>query len=492
MFPCYFFKIHVDYNYCFTEKVKSAHVGEFSMVFSSLVFLFVFLPVSLLAYRLVGKKYKNLCLFLFSILFYAWGEPKYIFLMMGEILFDFAAGRLLARQTDRKKQKIILAVSICFVLGLLCFFKYAALLCGTVNALFPVELPVVSVALPIGISFYTFESVSYLVDIYRGEAPAQTSLLNFGTYLSLFPHLIAGPIVKYSDIEPQLAERAVTREDLAYGCRRFCVGLFKKVLLADQLAQIISRLQYYDERTVLGAWIGALAFTFQIYFDFSGYSDMAIGLGRLFGFRLPENFNLPYLSGSASEFWRRWHMTLGGWFRRYLYFPLGGNRCSKLKNVRNLAIVWTLTGLWHGASWNFAFWGAYWGFLIICEKLFLGRLLDRIPRFFRWLYAFLAAVVGWVFFSNTDLLQAFTALSAMFGFAPAAGRVSLYTAVTGGALLLVSALGSSPLPAAAAEKLRGSGRAGKIVWDAGFAALFLVTLSFLVRNSYSPFLYFRF
>ena len=461
------------------------------MVFSSLIFLFVFLPFALVFYYLVPARYKNLSLLLSSI-FYAWGEPVYILLMLSEICLDFAAGRVLVRQREKKRQKLVLIVSVCVILTLLCYFKYASLFLQTAGALTGIAVPAVGISLPIGISFYTFESISYLVDLYREEAPPQTSVVDFGTYLSLFPHLIAGPIVKYSDIAPQLKDRPVSAENLAYGCRRLCLGLFKKVLLADQLALVVSRLQYYGERSVLGVWIGALAFTFQIYFDFSGYSDMAIGLGRMFGFSLPENFDLPYVSQSASEFWRRWHMTLGGWFRRYLYYPLGGNRCSKLKNVRNLAIVWILTGLWHGASWNFAFWGAYWGFLIICEKLFLQKLLDRLPAWARWLYAFLAAVIGWVFFSNSDILKAFRLIAAMFGFAPANDALSVYTLVTSGFLLAVSAVGSSLLPAKLSQKLRGAGRGGKIAWNVGYAALFFLTLSFLVRNSYSPFLYFRF
>lgn len=462
------------------------------MVFSSLIFIFLFLPLSLIVYYLIDNKYRNISLFLFSLAFYAWGEPKYIFLMLAEIVLDFIAGKIITHQKNLIKKKITLILSMILVLALLCFFKYYNLFSHTISFIIPISFPVINVALPIGISFYTFESISYLVDIYRDEAPAQSNILNFGTYLSLFPHLIAGPIVKYSDIEPQLGNRIVNKENLAYGCQRFCVGLFKKVLLADQLAQIVSKIQYYNELSVLGAWIEALAFTFQIYYDFSGYSDMAIGLGKMFGFRLPENFNFPYVSQSASEFWRRWHMTLGGWFRRYLYFPLGGNRCSKIKNVRNLAIVWTLTGLWHGASWNFAFWGAYWGFLIICEKLFLKKLLDRLPRCFCWLYSFLAAVIGWVFFNHSDLLQALQMIAVMFGSAPLADKLSVYVIATSGILLLISAFGASPLPAKLAEKIRGAGWIGSILWNAGFAALFLISISFLVRNSYSPFLYFRF
>lgn len=462
------------------------------MVFSSLIFIFVFLPVSLLLYYLVPYRFKNSVLLVLSMCFYAWGEPKYIILMLAEIIFDFTAGRAIVRCKNPTLKKAVLSAAILLVLLLLGYFKYAGLLFTTVSSFTGLRFSLPEIALPIGISFYTFESISYLVDLYRGEAEEQSSLIDFGTYLSLFPHLIAGPIVKYSEIAQQLKNRVVSFENLTYGCKRFCTGLFKKVLIADQLAFVVSRIQYYNELSVLGVWIEAIAFTFQIYFDFSGYSDMAIGLGRMFGFYLPENFNLPYLSKSAAEFWRRWHMTLGGWFRQYLYYPLGGNRCSRLKNIRNLAIVWTLTGLWHGASWNFAFWGAYWGVLIICEKLFLNRILEKIPPFFRWLYAFLAAVIGWVFFNNSDLGKAFQLIAAMFGHAPFTDRLSIYTALTSGLLIIIAAIGSSGLPGKISKKVTDKGLLGKLAWNLAYALLFVVTITFLVRNSYSPFLYFRF
>jgi alginate O-acetyltransferase complex protein AlgI len=462
------------------------------MVFSSLFFLFVFLPVVLAAYYLVPKRFRNACLFVFSLVFYAWGEPVYILLMLFFILFGFAAGRALEAAKTRRAKKAALAGSVCVDLGLLAFFKYAGLFADTVGRLTGRSVPLPQAALPIGISFYTFESISYVVDLYRGDAPAQKNLVDFGTYLSLFPHLIAGPIIRYRDFAPQLRNRKESLENFAEGCRRFSLGLFKKVLLADQLAQLADRVRYFGAPSALSAWLGALAFTFQIYFDFSGYSDMAIGLGLMFGFTLPENFNLPYLSQNASKFWRRWHMTLGGWFREYLYIPLGGNRCSVLKNVRNLAVVWVLTGLWHGASWNFAFWGGYWGLLIICEKLFFQKWLDRIPAFFRWLYAFLAAAVGWVFFSNTDLSAAFRTVGAMFGFAPGTDRLGLYSLATFGPVLVIAALGCSPLPAKLSRKLREGGRVGRIVWCAGFVGCFVAAVAFAAAGSYSPFLYFRF
>lgn len=463
------------------------------MIFSSLFFLFAFLPVVLVAYYLVPRRFKNLCLFVFSMVFYAWGEPVYVLLMLFTAAFDYAVGLLIAKYSERPgRKKLVLIFSICVNLGLLCFFKYAGLLVGTLNSLTGLSVPAPEVALPIGISFYTFESLSYSIDIYRGDAPPQRNLIDFGAYISFFPHLVAGPIIRYRDMEAQLHNRRETLEGFTSGSRRFMVGLFKKVLIANNLALLADKVQYLGNPTALSAWLGALAFTFQIYFDFSGYSDMAIGLGHMFGFTLPENFNYPYLSRSASEFWRRWHMTLGGWFRDYLYIPLGGNRCSVLKNVRNLAIVWVLTGLWHGASWNFAFWGAYWGALIICEKLFLNRVLEKIPKFFSWLYAFLAAVIGWVFFSYTDFSKACGMVAAMFGFSGGADKLGVYSLWTCAPILAIAAFCSFPAAGRLAEKLRRSGTAGRVVWCAGFACLFVVSLTFLAGNSYNPFLYFRF
>lgn len=462
------------------------------MIFSSLFFVFVFLPVVLAVYFLVPRRFKNLCLFLFSLLFYAWGEPVYVFLMLFTTGFDYIMGHFIEKYRGTATSRVLLIFSICVNLALLGFFKYSSLLVQTVNSLSGLALPVPEVALPIGISFYTFESLSYNIDIYRGEAPAQRSIIDFGTYIAFFPHLVAGPIVRYEYLADQLRNRQESLEKFTAGGKRFLVGLFKKVLLANNLAILADKVQYMGDPSTLSAWLGALAFTFQIYFDFSGYSDMAIGLAGMFGFHIPENFNYPYISHSVSEFWRRWHITLGSWFREYVYIPLGGNRCSRLKNVRNLAVVWVLTGIWHGASWNFAFWGAYYGILIICEKLFLQKWLDRIPRFFQWLYSFLAAVVGWVFFSYLDIQKAFGVVRAMFGFAPGADNLGVYSLITNAPLLIVAALCSSKLVKTLADKLRESGTAGKIIWSAGFACLLFLSLSFLVGNAYNPFLYFRF
>ncbi len=463
------------------------------MIFSSLFFVFVFLPVVLAAYYLVPRKYKNLCLFLFSLVFYAWGEPVSVFLMLFTTLFDYIAGIMIEKyRNNKRKARIILIVSICVNLGLLGYFKYSGLLLNTFNFLTGFSVSVPQVVLPIGISFYTFESLSYTIDVYRGEAPIQSNIIDFGTYISFFPHLVAGPIVKYEFLADQLHNRQETLDKFTAGSTRFLVGMFKKVLIANTLAQLADKVQYMGNPSTLSAWLGALAFTFQIYFDFSGYSDMAIGLGNMFGFTLPENFNYPYISRNVSEFWRRWHITLGSWFREYVYIPLGGNRCSVLKNVRNLAIVWVLTGIWHGASWNFALWGAYYGILIISEKLFLQKLLDKIPKFFQWLYSFVIVVVGWVFFSYLDIQKALGMVGAMFGIASGADKLGIYSLITYLPVFILAAFCSTPLVWKLAEKLRNSGKPGQVIWCVGFSALFVISLSFLVDNSYNPFLYFRF
>ncbi|SCI30167.1 D-alanyl-lipoteichoic acid biosynthesis protein DltB [uncultured Ruminococcus sp.] len=465
------------------------------MIFSSLFFIFIFLPLVLAAYYLVPRKFKNLCLVLFSLVFYAWGEPIYVLLMIFTILVDYACGLCVARFIDRRgKAKLFITINIVINLALLGFFKYAGMLVGTFDAVTGLGLSIPEVALPIGISFYTFESMSYAIDVYRREAPAMRNIIDFAAYLSFFPHLVAGPIVRYEALQAQVLNRRETLEKFTEGTKRFLTGLFKKVLIADNLAILAERVQYLGTPSTLTAWMGILAFTFQIYFDFSGYSDMAIGLGKMFGFELPENFDHPYVSQSVSEFWRRWHMTLGGWFREYVYIPLGGNRKGRLCTVRNLAIVWVLTGMWHGASWNFAFWGAYYAVLIILEKLFLQKkVLDKIPAFFRWLYSFLAAAIGWLFFSYTDIGQAFSVLASMFGFAPeGATSLGLYALLTYGLLMLIAALCSGPLARNLFEKLRNAGTAGKVAWALGVAGLFIITLSFLVNSSYSPFLYAKF
>ena len=334
--------------------------------------------------------------------------------------------------------------------------------------------------------------MSYTIDIYRGKAPYQKNIIDFGAYISFFPHLVAGPIVRYEDLAFQIKNRKESFALFTQGAQRFLIGLFKKVIIANNVAPLADKVQHMGNPSTLSAWLGILAFTFQIYFDFSGYSDMAIGLGRMFGFVIPENFNYPYISRSVAEFWRRWHITLSNWFKEYLYFPLGGSRKGTFCTVRNLAIVWVLTGIWHGASWNFAIWGAYFGVLIILEKFFLQKWLDKLPKFFSWLYSFLAVVIGWVFFSYTDISMAFKVLGAMFGFAPGADNLGLYSLLTFAPILIIAAVCSAPVVNQLSERLRTGHTAGKVVWVVCFASLLVVSLTFLVDNSYNPFLYFRF
>lgn len=464
------------------------------MIFSSLLFLFIFLPLVLVAYYIVPSKFRNLCLLIVGLIFYAWGEPVYILLMLFTILVDYFSALLINRLMEQSpyKAKAVLICNILINLTLLGYFKYAGFLVETLNGLTGLAFSVPHAVLPIGISFYTFESISYSVDVYRKEAPVMKNPIDFGAYITFFPHLVAGPIVRYKDLSAQILQRNESFPMFAKGCERFLYGLFKKVLLANNLAVLSDKIQFLGASSVLTAWLGALAFTFQIYFDFSGYSDMAIGLAKMFGFEFPENFNYPYVARSASEFWRRWHITLGTWFREYVYIPLGGNRVSTIKLVRNLAIVWVLTGIWHGASWNFALWGAYYAVLIILEKLFLGRILEKIPVFIQWLYGFLVAVFGWVLFAYTDISRAFSALKAMIGFAPLWDSLGLYSLYTFAPLLLLGALCSAPIFHVFTDKLRMGSFVGRAIWAVFMAAGLLLTVGALVDNSYNPFLYTRF
>ena len=352
------------------------------MVFSSIVFLFRFLPLFFLLYYLVPERMKNLILFLGSLIFYAWGEPVYVLLMLFSTVVDYVHGRLLERLRGKRGAKLVLLSSVVINLGVLCFFKYADFLIGSVNAVLGTKVPLLSLGLPIGISFYTFQTMSYTIDVYRGQARVQRNLLDFGVYVAMFPQLIAGPIVKYRDVEKSMHHRSITLPDVSEGLKRFCMGLGKKVLLANNIGELWAFVSAMDLRRIsmLTAWLGIVAFGFQIYFDFSGYSDMAIGLGRMLGFRFPENFNYPYISASVTEFWRRWHISLGSWFREYVYFPLGGSRRGLPKQLLNILVVWMLTGIWHGAGWNFLLWGLWFAFALMLEKLFLGRLLAWLRK----------------------------------------------------------------------------------------------------------------
>ena len=458
------------------------------MVFSSLLFLFIFLPAVLTLYYLSPRKCRNLILFIMSLVFYAWGEPVYIVIMLVSTLTDYGFG-LLLDQPNRTafKRKGIVACSIFVNLMLLSYFKYADFLIENVNMLFGTTIPLTDLPLPIGISFYTFQSMSYIIDVYRGSAKAQKNWLDFGTYIALFPQLVAGPIVKYSTIADQLKQRSENRHMFAEGVRRFTIGLAKKVLLANNIGLLWDTISNANPETmpVLTAWLGIIAFAFQIYFDFSGYSDMAIGLGLMFGFRFNENFNKPYMAQSITDFWRRWHISLGSWFREYVYIPLGGNRRGLAIQMRNILIVWLLTGFWHGASWNFIAWGLYFGVLLIFEKWWGLALLQRAPRWVRHMYAIVLILVGWVLFAFEDPSTIVRYLGAMAGFHGQSlwNNETGYYFYTNAVLLIVLVIASLP------TKKWSHLSVAHLVW---YGFLYLLSVAYLVDATFNPFLYFRF
>ena len=467
------------------------------MVFSSLSFLTLFLPLTILLYFAVPRRFRNLLLFLASLIFYAWGEPVYIVLMLFSSVVDYSHGLLMEKFDGRPGvRRALLISSVAINLSLLGFFKYAGLVVSTLNAALSLSIPVPSVALPVGISFYTFQTMSYSIDVYRRNCPAQRDPIAFGCYVTMFPQLIAGPIVRYVDVMREINGRRETFEGFYLGIRRFLVGLAKKLILANGVGMLWDSVsaQPAASLSALSAWLGVLAYAFQIYFDFSGYSDMAIGMGRMFGFQFPENFRYPYVSRSVSDFWRRWHITLSTWFREYLYIPLGGNRVCVPRNIFNLAVVWMATGLWHGASWNFLLWGAYFGAVLIAEKFLYGKALSRAPGFVGWAYTALVVLVGWVFFALDDLGRGAAYLGAMFG--GGAGAVDAYALralLNYGAVLLLCAAASTPLVSGALERLRERRpRAHSALTYALVIAGFALCLIYVVDAGYNPFLYFRF
>ena len=470
------------------------------MVFSSLIFLFAYLAITLVLYYAVPFKARNAVLFVVSLIFYGWGEPKYIVVMLFSILvayiFGFFVGKY--RESAPKKARAYLIVSIILNLSALLFFKYAnffienlALIPG-LGGLKPIE----GLKLPVGISFYTFQIMSYTIDVYRGDARVQRRIVPFGAYVTLFPQLIAGPIVRYSDVDEQLTNRRETVDKFASGVQRFCAGLAKKVLLADTVYVLLGH--YHDafafEQTVLGAWLIVILYTFQIYFDFSGYSDMAIGLGRMLGFEFLENFNYPYISKSITEFWRRWHISLSTWFREYVYIPLGGNRRGKLRQYRNIAVVWLLTGFWHGASWNFLLWGAYFCVLLIVEKLFLYKWLQKAPAVLAHLYTMFFVCISWLIFYFTDLGEGLTCLKAMFGVGVSsfATPTVVYDLLRYLPLLLICVLAATPLPKRLFDALKNRFVTMRYAQVLLIAGAFLVITAYLVDSTFSPFLYYRF
>ena len=461
------------------------------MLFSGIPFLFYFLPVVLILYFFVPDRGKNALLLIASLLFYAWGEPKNVLLMLVTIAVFYGCGLGVGKCRSRGFQKLWLIVSIVFGVGLLALFKYADFFIANVHALTGLGIPLLKLALPVGISFYTFQCVSYTVDVYRGRAQAQESLIDFGAYVALFPQLIAGPIVRYVDVERELKSRSTTWEDAAYGLRRFLVGLGKKVVLANSLGQFVEAFRDSGEQSVLFYWLYAIAFTFQIYFDFSGYSDMAIGLGRVFGFHFPENFNYPYLSASVAEFWRRWHMTLGGWFRDYVYIPLGGNRVSRSRWVFNILLVWMLTGLWHGAAWNFALWGLLYAAALLAEKWVPA--LRKLPKALRHGYVLLIVVLGFVLFNGTDMAQVGADFGGLFGLRglPLVTGETLYFLRSYGVLFVIAILGATPLVKKVCERFSGN-HVLAVLEPLALVGLLLVCTAYLVDGSFNPFLYFRF
>ena len=465
------------------------------MLFSSIPFLYYFLPMVLGVYFVCPRRFRNGVLLAASLVFYAWGEPKFVWFMLLSIAQGYGFGLLAERwKNDPKRKNLPLAASLCISLGLLGWCKYAGFFAQNLRQLTGWDIPVIRVALPIGISFYTFQIISYVVDVWRGTVPAQKNLMDLAAYIAMFPQLIAGPIVRYADVREQLNTRRTTGQDLAAGLSRFVAGLSKKVLLANTLYALVTQFKAAGQRTVLFCWLYALAYVLHLYFDFSGYSDMAIGLGRIFGFHFPENFQYPYISRSVTEFWRRWHISLGAWFRDYVYIPLGGNRVPRARWVLNLAVVWALTGLWHGAAWNFVAWGLLFAVLLLAEKLWLGKWLHRHPALGHF-YVLAAVLASFVLFDADSVAGALGVLAGMAGLAglPAADALSLYCLRSYAVLLLLAAVGSTPWPQKLWQRL-----AGRAPWlcavlgPVGLAVLLVLDTAFLVDGSFNPFLYFRF
>lgn len=463
------------------------------MLFTSISFLYYFLPIVIILYFIVPKKFKNFILFLSSIFFYFCGEPIYTFLMIGEIFIAYVGARYL----EKHRKKSILVSLLAIHIGALGLFKYSDFTINNINQIFGSKIPLLKLALPIGISFYTFQIISYVVDVYRGKVKAQKSFLKLATYVSLFPQLIAGPIVRYETIEKELDNRTSNFENFAYGVRRFVIGLGKKVLIANMLGELCDAFSTTNEKSVLFYWIFAISYSLQIYFDFSAYSDMAIGLGRMFGFHFLENFNYPYISKSITEFWRRWHMSLSSWFRDYVYIPLGGNRKETIILVRNIFIVWALTGIWHGANWTFVIWGLMYGIMLIIEKLLLTKHLEKMPSILQRIYVLFTVMISFIIFNANSIGEAWNNIIGLFG----ANGESLINASTVYYLksylvvLVIAIIGSTPLLKNIIEKLKTKTNANKIInllEPIAMASILIIVTAYLVDNSYNPFLYFRF
>ena len=465
------------------------------MLFTSISFLYYFLPALIIIYFITPKKYKNIILLIASLLFYFYGEPKYVFLMIVEIVIAYTGAILIDKYKSQSKN--ILIITLFIHVFLLIIFKYTDFIIQTINDISNANIKLLNIALPIGISFYTFQIISYVIDVYNGKVKVQKNIINLATYVSLFPQLVAGPIVRYQTVEKELDDRVHSFNNFAYGIRRFSIGLAKKVLIANALGELCTKAFVLNETTVIFYWIFGISYMLQLYFDFSAYSDMAIGLGRIFGFNFPENFNYPYISKSITEFWRRWHISLGTWFKDYVYIPLGGNRDGKYKQIRNILIVWLLTGIWHGANWTFLIWGLLFGIILIIEKIFLNKFMEKLPSFIKRIYVLFIVMILFIIFNAENMSVALTNIKGLFGMN---GEVfindyTLHYLKSYLPLLIIAFLGATPFIKTLIDKLRKNKYVNNIInilEPILIVIILVVVTSYLIDNSYNPFLYFRF
>lgn len=465
------------------------------MLFTSISFLYYFLPALIIIYFITPKKYKNIILLIASLLFYFYGEPKYVFLMIAEIVIAYTGAILIDKYKNQSKN--ILIITLFIHVFLLIIFKYTDFIIQSINDISNANIKLLNIALPIGISFYTFQIISYVIDVYNGKVKVQKNIINLATYVSLFPQLVAGPIVRYQTVEKELDDRVHSFNNFAYGIRRFSIGLAKKVLIANALGELCTKAFVLNETTVIFYWIFGISYMLQLYFDFSAYSDMAIGLGRIFGFNFPENFNYPYISKSITEFWRRWHISLGTWFKDYVYIPLGGNRDGKYKQIRNILIVWLLTGIWHGANWTFLIWGLLFGIILIIEKIFLNKFMEKLPSFIKRIYVLFIVMILFIIFNAENMSVALTNIKGLFGMN---GEVfindyTLHYLKSYLPLLIIALFGATPFIKTLIDKLRKNKYANNIInilEPILIVMILVVVTSYLIDNSYNPFLYFRF
>ena len=465
------------------------------MLFTSISFLYYFLPALIIIYFITPKKYKNIILLIASLLFYFYGEPKYVFLMIAEIIIAYIGAILIDKYKNQSKN--ILITTLFIHVFLLIIFKYTDFIIQTINDISNANIKLLNIALPIGISFYTFQIISYIIEVYNGKVNVQKNIIKLATYVSLFPQLVAGPIVRYQTVEKELDDRVHGFNNFAYGIRRFTIGLAKKVLIANALGELCSKAFLADEKTIVFFWIFGVSYMLQLYFDFSAYSDMAIGLGRIFGFHFPENFNYPYISKSITEFWRRWHISLSTWFKDYVYIPLGGNREGKYKQIRNILIVWLLTGIWHGANWTFLIWGLLFGIILIIEKIWLNKFMEKLPSFIRRIYVLFIVMILFIIFNSDNMSVALTNIKGLFGMNEEAfvNDYTLHYLKSYLPVLIIALLGSTPFIKILIDKLRKNKYVNNIInilEPILIVVILVVVTSYLIDNSYNPFLYFRF